>query len=82
MTDFVLLIIKVHLILSTFLILQIWVNIIRKLRKSIFKDFFDKHMIYVHLIMLLMPYQVVLLSFAQANKSICEVLDKLKEQSK
>lgn len=61
--------IGLHLTLSCLFVILIWFKGIKEDGLKFFKTF-DRHMVFVHLIIFLMPFQIVLIGFIKATDEI------------
>ena len=67
--------IGLHLTLSVLFVIIIWFKGIKTDGWRFFKSF-DKYMIFVHLFVLLMPFQIVLIGFLKSVDEISNVFKK------
>lgn len=80
MKDMLMLVIKIHLILSFSLIITLFFLGIKKLGfKRFFRELKDKYFWYIVVVFLTTPYHVILIGVVQIGKKVSEIIDKMKD---
>jgi hypothetical protein len=79
MKDFLMLVIKIHLILSFSLIIELFFVGIKKFGfRRFFRELKDDNFWYVIVVFLTSPYEVILIGVGQVGKKTAEIIDKIK----
>lgn len=79
MKDLLILVIRIHLILSSSLIITLFLVGIKKLGvRRFFRELKDDNFWYVIVVFLTSPYQVILIGVGQIGKKTAEIIDKIK----
>ena len=79
MKDLLMLVIRIHLILSFSLIITLFLVGIKKLGfRRFFREFKDDNFWYVIVVFLTSPYKVILICVGQAGKKVAQTIDKIK----
>ena len=79
MKDILILVIRIHLILSSSLIITLFLVGIKKLGfRRFFRELKDHYFWYVIVVFLTAPYQVILIGVGQVGKKAAETVDKIK----
>lgn len=80
MKDLLMLVIKIHLILSFSLIITLFLVGIKKLGFGrFFRELRDVNFLYIIVVFLTMPYHVILIGLGQVGKKTAEIIDKIED---
>lgn len=79
MKDLLILVIRIHLILSFSLIITLFFVGIKKLGfRRFFRELKDEYIWYIIVVFLTSPYKVILIGVGQIGKKVAESIDKIK----
>lgn len=82
MKDLLMLVIKIHLILSFSLIITLFLVGIKKLGfRRFFRELKDDNFWYIIVVFLISPYMAILIGVGQIGKKAAETIDKIKKMT-